>query len=287
MRKFFVLAVLVCLFALPLAAHAGYPMKLRDARGKLVTISAKPARIVSLTPSNTEILFALGLGNHVVGVTKYCDYPPAAKKKHKIGDMTANTEAILAVKPDLVIAHAFINDTVIKQLEKLGVTVFAIDPKTINGVARDIRTIGRITSHPKTANKLAGQLESSFKEVKASRAKKHSKKVLVVIQADPLWAAGPKTFVDEMLRTAHAENVAKDARPGFVTFSKELAITRNPDIIIVGSKTDANFFLNSVGWKDTNAARHKHVYVLDNDLIVRPAPRLAEGLHKLAGLLDR
>ncbi|MCE5321773.1 cobalamin-binding protein [bacterium] len=282
MKLRLVIVTLVCILALSTAANANYPMKVKDARGKVVTIKAKPMRIVSIAPSNTEILYALGLEKRVVGVTKYCNYPPKAAKKKIVGDMNISAETVLALKPDLVIAHSYINAGVITRLEKLGLKVFAVDPKTLNQVMRDIRTIGKITGRPKTAESVVAKMKRKIAQVKSSRAKQKPENVLVVIQANPLWAAGPKTFVDEMIGLAHAKNISHDGRPGFVTFSKELAISRNPDVIITGQKQDVHYFLTDPAWKQTSAAKHGRVFVIDNDLLVRPGPRLADGLSKLA-----
>jgi len=282
----FVFLLILLQAVLAPSCQAAYPMRVKDARGKTIVIKAKPVRIVSLAPSNTEILFALGLGSRVVGVTKYCDYPAAAKKKPKIGDMAVSVESVAALKPDLVLAHAFVNDTAIPRLEKLGLTVFAVDPKSIDQVIRDIRTIGKITARPKTADSLAKKMEAVVASVKAARAKKPFRKVLVVVQANPLWVAGPKTFVDEMISIVHAKNVAYDARPGFVTFSRELAISRNPDVIITGVFSDIAYFTKSPEWRTINAVKNNKVRVIDSDLIVRAGPRLAEGLKQLAKMLD-
>jgi len=265
------LLILLCTASACLAA---YPMRVKDARGKEILIRSKPMRIVSVAPSNTEILYALGLGSRVVGVTRYCNYPAEAKNKPKVGDMNTNAEAVVALKPDLVLAHGKVNWQAVAKLEKLGLTVFAIDPKTLGEVARDIRTIGKITARPKTADKVA------------ARANKPSRKVLVVISSNPLWAAGPKTIVDEMLTIAHAKNVASSARPGFVPFSKEAAIARNPDVIITGIKADVSFFTKSPEWRTTNAVKNKRVYALNSDLLFRTGPRLAEGLRELARKMD-
>ncbi|MEN6356983.1 MAG: cobalamin-binding protein [Armatimonadota bacterium] len=287
LKKSSVIIIFACLLALSTAAYAGYPMKVKDARGKVITLKTKPMRIVSIAPSNTEILYALGLNRRVVGVTKYCDYPPEAASKPKVGDMNISAESVLALRPDLVIAHSYINAGVITRLEKLGLKVFAVDPKTIDQVMRDIRTIGRITGRPKTAESIVLKMKRKIAAVKSSRLKQKSERVLVVIQANPLWAAGPKTFVDEMIGLAHATNIAHDARPGFVTFSKELAVSRNPDVIITGQKQDAHYFLTDPAWKQTSAAKHGRVFVIDNDLLVRPGPRLAYGLVKLNQALNR
>lgn len=281
---------LVCLIILAFCLASGacrgdFPVRVKDARGKVVAIKAKPVRIVSLAPGNTEILYAIGLADRVVGVTRQCNYPEAAKKKPKIGDMTVDVEAVVALKPDLVFAHSALNSTAIPKLEKLGLTVFAIDPKTLGEVCRDIRTVGRITSRPKTADSVASKMEGTIKAVKAESAKKKQDRVLVVIQSNPLWAAGPKTFVDEMLGIANARNIAFDARPGFVPFSREAAVSRNPDVIITGLKSDIEFFGRSREWGSTSAVKNKRVYVVNSDILLRAGPRLADGLREIAGRL--
>ena len=286
MRKILYPIALLFILTLSCAVQAGYPMKIRDARGKVIVIKSKPMRIVSITPSNTEILYALGLKDRVVGVTKYCNYPKEAQKKPKVGDMTISAEAVVALKPDLILAQAAMNSTTIPQLENLGLTVFAISQKSLGQVVSDIRTVGQITARPKIAETVARNIEKTITNVKANRAKKPTKSVLMEVQANPLWAAGPKTFVDEMLHIANAKNIAFDARPGFVPFSQELAISRNPDIIIVGMKPDLDFFMKSPEWKNTKAVKNKHVYLIENDVMVRTGPRLVIGLKKLAEKLD-
>ncbi len=242
----------------------------------------KSLRIVSLTPSNTEILFALGLDKEIVGVTRYCDYPPAARKKAKIGDMKVSIEAVAALKPNLILAHSYMNDAAIPRLRQLGFRVVAVDPKTIDQVIQDIRKIGKITHRSRIAENIAANMKNAVNRIRKSRLGKPVRKVLVAIQSNPLWVAGPGTFVNEMLQIANAENVAFDARPGFVTFSRELAISRNPDVIITGLKSDVDFFMNSPLWKNVNAVRNKRVYVIDNDMLLRPGPRLTNGLEQLA-----
>jgi iron complex transport system substrate-binding protein len=268
------------------AASSAYPMRVRDDRGKTVEIPSKPLRIVSLTPGTTELLFALGLKDRIVGVTKYCDYPRAAKSKPKVAGMSVSAEAVIAQRPDLVVAHKSLNDAAIPQLEKLGLKVFAIEPNTISQIARDIRTLGLVTARPRTADAIASKVEKAVSEVRDARKDRPIRRVLVVVQCDPLWVAGPRTFVDEMLRMAHAENVARDARAGFVPFSVELSVARNPEVIIVGTKSEAEFFLKSPIWRQCDAVRNKRVYVIDSDLLVRPGLRLALGLKKLAEKLD-
>ena len=135
-----------------------YPVRVSDARGKEVSVKARPMRIVSLAPNITEILYAIGAGDRVVAVTNSCNYPPEAAKKPKVGDMRTTAEAVLAMNPDLVIAHAFMSATLIVQIENLHKTVFAMDPKTISQTEADIQTIGQIVGRSDAAKSVVAKM---------------------------------------------------------------------------------------------------------------------------------
>ena len=276
-------AAILILFA---SIASAYPLTITDGRGGKVTIPREPKRIVSLTPNCTEILFALGLGDRVAGVTSMCDYPPAAKKKPKIGDYRTSIEKVVALKPDLIVAHANLNRQAISTLEKLGKTIIAFDPKTLAELRRDIVTIGRAANRLSEAEAVAGRISSALADVRKTTAKARSRpKVMVVIQAQPLWVAGPRTFVDEMIRAAHAKNIAWDARAGFNQFSTEVAVSRDPDVIIV-RKGGAKEIIAGPLWKRTSAVRNHRVHEMDMDLLVRPGPRLAQGIKDLARVVQ-
>ena len=279
------ISIVLALLILPgIAGATRYPLTVKDCRGKTVTIASEPKRIISLTPATTEVLFALGLDSRIVGVTKYCDYPAQARKKQKIGDRTISIETIILLKPDLVVAHGFLNDDGIKSVQAHGFTVVTFDPKTISQTATDILTIGRITNRESQAKTVAGRMSSAQTLLKRKLAGAKGKpKMLVAIQADPLWAAGPKTFIDEIIRLAGGSNLASDAKPGFNQFSAEAAVWRNPDVIIGTYKGDKKVFTRGL-WKDTKAARTGRVFEVNPDLLVRPGPRLADGLLLMARL---
>lgn len=241
-----------------------------------------PQRIVSLTPSNTEILFALGLGDKVVGVTKYCDYPPDAVKKPKVGESNVSLEKVIALKPDLVLVHSFLNNTETARLKSLGIKALGTDPKTFSEVTADIRRIGKATGASEKAEILADSMDKSIQSIKDRPHSGKKTKTLVVIQTSPLWVAGPETFVDEMITCANGENIANDAKAGFNLFSSETAFARNPDLIIVTRPEDKAYFENNSVWKKTNAVRNSRVELIDPDLILRPGPRLVKGLAKLS-----
>jgi len=273
--------VALLIFLLSADAAAGYPVVVKDAKGRSVVIRSAPRRIVSLAPGNTEILFALGLGNRVVGVTKFCDYPAAARKKAKVGDQVISVEKVIALKPDLILAHAYLNDLYIGRLEAVGKTVIAIDPKTYGRVMSDISMIGRATGRTLQADAIVRKMRAARDKTLKRKTTGHRVRTLVVIDPSKLWAAGPATFVDEMVRWAHGENIAHDSRPGFNQFPVERAIARKPQAIIV-DKGLGRFFRTSPVWRNTKVVRDGCVYEMDFDLLVRPGPRLAEGLLELS-----
>lgn len=267
------------------SAAARYPMTIRDGRGKTITITKEPMRIISLTPNNTEILFAIGAGSKIVGVNSWSDYPAAAKKKTSVGDRTINVEKVISLRPDLVIAHSLLNGEAVRSLEAYKMKVFVIDPKTIKQLAADIRTTGKLVNCEPKANNIADKLMNVRADiVRRSKGFKSRPKVLFTVQSDPLWAAGPKTFVDEMITIAGGRNLASDIKPGFSQFSTEMAVRRNPDIIINTFKGDKHLFTGGQ-WGVTNAAKKNRVYEINPDITVRPGPRLIDGMKKIAQMV--
>ncbi len=270
-------------FALLLfASTLSFAFQAKDSRGKLVRLSSPPKRIVSLSPNCTEILYALRLDKQIAAVTRFCNYPPAAKHKPKVGDVSMSVESIAKFKPDLVLAHAALHDDLIPKLEQLGIKVFATDPKTIEQTISAITSIGQLTGTVAQARSITASMRSRMKSILASFRPKKAHRVLVCIQSNPLWVAGPATIPNEILTKLKAKNIAYDARRGYVTFSTELAVARNPDLIIVGTKSDATYFTNSTVWKATSAVRNKRVVVINPDLLVRPGPRIIDGLKAVA-----
>jgi iron complex transport system substrate-binding protein len=263
-------------------AGSGYPVVVTDDLGRRVTIPSEPRRIVSLAPSNTELLFALGLGDRVVGVTRYCNYPPEVRRKPRVGDMNTSVEKVLALDPDLILAHGFLNDSVVRQFQGLGKCVISLDPKTISQVESDIALVGRACGRMDRAGSMVREMRSAQGAVSRSSTGRTGLRTLVVVQPSPLWVAGPKTFVDEMLSICGAGNVARDARPGFNTFPVEKALARDPELIIVGRESERGFFSSSPVWRGTSAVRGGRVVVVDPDILVRPGPRLVQGLRTLS-----
>lgn len=279
------MVVITALLSSP--ARAASPLSATDARGIKLTLPSPPRRIVSLTPANTEILFALGLRGRIVGVTAFCDYPPEAKQLPRVGDVNISVEKVLALKPDLVVASASASRKAIGRLESLRSTrlpVFATDPNDFAGLYRDIRALGRITGQTHQAEMLVKSMQRRVEKVRKAVGKQaHIPRVLYVLQTNPLWVAGSSNFIDELIRMAGGQNVAGGAGRGYCTYSSEKVIVRDPEVILTTKETAPHLF-NLPGWSRVTAVRRKAIYILGEEA-VRPGPRLVNALEKLVRLL--
>lgn len=269
--------------------QAAFPRRITDFRGKTLTLKTPPRRIVSLTPGTTEVLFAVGAGKQVVGVTSYCDYPPEAKRLPKVGDMRTNVEAVVALRPDLVVADGVLNRRFIPTLERLQLPLLVIAPKTWLDVARVIRLMGVATGHDKPAETLARRFDRAQAEALARSPSATKPGVLFALNVQPLpmWVAGRNLFVDDMIRLAGGRNVAADGGTDYYPLSAEALLTRNPDIIITTVPEDrlTPLYQHPV-LKRLQAVQNRRVYSVDSNLFVRPTPRLLKGLELLKSIIS-
>lgn len=275
-----------------------FPVTLVDDFGRVVTVSSEPTRIVSLAPSSTEILFALGLGDRVVGVTEYCDYPPEVVELKENGSIavvggytTVDVEAVLQLQPDLVVASTSLQRDVVTTLEGYGLTVIALDPHDLSEMFADIILVGRATGKLVEAQQLVQQLESRVQAV-VNKVKDLPKlKVYYELWYNPLMSVGPGTFIDSLITMAGGENIFSDASTQYPMVSSEDVIARNPDVIIVPDSYMASYNItvdeiaSRSGWSSISAVANGRIYFIDEDIIVRPGPRLVDGLEQLAHLI--
>ncbi len=266
-----------------------------DDFGYKTVINKTPQRIVSLAPSNTEILFALGAGKRVVGVTDYCDYPPEAVKMKKEGLIesiggysTVNIEKVIALKPDLVLAAYGNGKEVVDVLRSYGIKVIALNPRNISDVMRDILIIGKAVGEEKNATKLVNWMKNEIKKLKeeASRYKVRPR-IVHILWNDPIWVSGNDTFANDVIELAGGINAFKDIE-GWKIVSYEEILAKNPDIIIVNSGSGMggkkNILYNWVIKKfpDLDAVKKGNVYVINSDLIDRPSYRLIYAAKEIA-----
>ncbi|MFC2123099.1 ABC transporter substrate-binding protein, partial [Bacteroidota bacterium] len=183
-----------------------FPLTVVDDLGREVTIKKLPQRIISLAPSNTEILFALGLGDRVVGVTQYCNYPEAAKTKPRVaGYSTPSLEKVIALEPDLILADAIHEKTVLPTLEKHKLTVIVMAAKSIDTVLDDITLVGKVTGKSRAASQLVDGLDARISAVTAktqSLPLEERPRILHILWHNPIWSMGSETFIDDLLQKA-------------------------------------------------------------------------------------
>lgn len=264
---------------------ARFPVTVTDDAGRKVTLGEVPKRIVSLTPANTEILFALGLGDKVVGVTTFCDYPREAKKKAKIGDfMNPNIEKIVSLDPDLVLATSGVQQALVDALDKAGVKLYVSDPRNMAGVMANLGEIGRMTGRESEAAAVTGSMQADIKEVKERVQGLKRPSVFYEVSYDPLYTAGRRTFIDDIITTSRGVNVAAAAGEGYVVYGLESLIKEDPDIYLVvqGSMNDPKQLESRAGYDALSAVRGKRVHMVDDNLVSRPGPRITKGLRQVA-----
>jgi iron complex transport system substrate-binding protein len=259
-----------------------YPLTITDQAGNKVMIPKLPERIVSLVPSNTEILFAIGAGKNVVGVTTNDDYPKEVKSLPKVGDMTINAEKVLAQKPDIIFASSLNGKETIDKLKKLGLTVVLLDANSIKEVYQSIDIAGQVTNQLRNSDKLIGKMEAEklkiFRQVAAA---KKEKAVKVWLESDPsLFTAGKGTLLNELTSIAGGDNVAKNLN-GWPQVQSETVVKWNPDVI-VSMYGDTKTIQNRAGWNSIRAVQEKRITSIDPNIVSRPGPRIMEAMHQLA-----
>jgi iron complex transport system substrate-binding protein len=253
-----------------------------DDLGRLVAINGTPERIISLAPSNTEILFALGLSDRVVGVTDYCDYPPEALNKTKVGGYaTPDIEKIVALNSDLILVAYGTPMDVINTMVGLGLTVFGIKTTDLADLINDIRRIGEITDKEIEAQALTSEMESEIQGVTNQTEELEQRpSVFYIVWHDPLWTAGSETFIHELIEKGGGVNICQNIT-GYTTISIEEVVARNPEIIIT-SEWSYDWAINATELASTNASQTGRIYTCDDNLVQRPGPRLVEGLEWFA-----
>jgi len=266
------------------AKQTVYPLTVKDASGKEVTFEKAPERIVSLSPSETEVLFSLGLDKEIVGVDKYSDYPEAAKSKPKIGDLQGNTEAILSVNPDLVVGGLSLNSASIQKLNDLKLKVFTVEPKTLDQAMERIRILGQITNRQEQAEKVVSGMKADIQKVTdAVKNLKPEQKKKVYIEFSPGWSVGRGEYMNDMIELAGGINAARDLK-GWQKIDAEKIIQENPDVIFYASGVNnlEQTIKSRSGWDQINAVKNNRVIAIDASILSRPGPRVTKGLVEIA-----
>lgn len=261
-----------------------------DDVGRKICLTETPTRIVSLAPSITETLYALGLGDLLVGVTPYCNYPPEAQTKPKVGYSQANIEAIVGLQPDLVLAHReFLRTDVLGQLDRLTITTFILDAKTIDDIPSHIQIIGRMLDRTAEADRLAMDVRQRIAETTRKVRALPRPRLLYVLNSQPLITVGPGSFIHHMIELAGGTNVAAHAKSAYPRLNMEEVLKEDPEIIVfpVGAAEGLPDNEQQLWqrWTTLSAVKRGRFHRVPADLLNRPGPRIVQGLEALARIL--
>lgn len=276
----------LALVLLPRTADA---VSVTDQTGRRLDLPGPPARIISLVPSVTEILFAIGAQDRLVGVTDFCDYPAEARRKASVGGMLApSVETMVALKPDLVVATTSGNrHETFDQLARLEIPVFVVNPVTVADVLDLFSRLGRLTDHADAADRVVGVLHERIRAVSARVAGRPRPRVLYVLWPDPLIVPARGALVSELITLAGGDSVTADGGQGYPRYSMETALARNPEVIILASHGSERSRLARAQWErfgQVSAIAAGRLHTMDGNLMHRYGPRMVDGLEQLARL---
>ena len=263
-----------------------------DQMGREVTIVGIPERIISLSPSNTEIIFALGLGDRLVGVTEYCNYPPEVQEKEIIGDFAnPSIERIVELEPDLVLAST-INEKEVPHLEALGIPVLVVEPSMLFELYASISLVAEITGVTITGETLIVSMQQriqAIEEIVAVIAAKDKVRVYYEVYSDPLMSAGQDAFINEIISLAGGVNIFGDVNEGYPQISAEVVAERQPQVILYPdyhgtAETVMEAMADRPGWESMPAVMDNRIYAISDDIFSRPGPRVVEAVEAAARL---
>ena len=259
----------------------------KDDLGREVHLQERITRAISLAPSVTEMIFAAGAGDRLVGVTSFCDYPEAAKAIEKVGDtQSPNIERIIALKPDVVfVSTASQLESFMSTLSQQGIAVYVTDPKGIRAVIENMRALGSLFGTAEVADRAAGELGERVSRMEHGPERLVRPRVFVQISNEPLFTIGKESFLTEVVTRAGGELVTQNVSGAFPKLSKETASAMNPEVIFL-SDSDDNKVPNAV-FTHSPAVKNSRIYKIDADIISRPGPRLVDALEEFARILNQ
>lgn len=285
-----VLGLIACSSSLPNNRSATVTRNVVDEAGRSVTLPARIDRIVSLAPNLTEIVYAVGAGDRLVGNTTFCNYPAAAKDVAKVGDtLQPSIERILALRPQLVlVSTASQLEAFTKQLNEHQIAVYVTDPRDLDGVFRSIASVGDLVNEPAAAAELVKQLRARDEQVERAVTGLPRVSVFFQLSGQPLYSAGKTSFVTNLIERAGGRSVTADVNEAWPRLSDEAALASRPEAIIMLSGDAMGTAANTkvaAALRDSPAAHNGRVYLINGDLLTRPGPRLVDGLEQMAHAL--
>ncbi|HZJ83392.1 MAG TPA: ABC transporter substrate-binding protein [Clostridia bacterium] len=289
-KRITLLLAMVMMIALALGctksdAPKDYGVEVTDSIGRAITIEKKPEKVISMSPNNTETLFALGLGDKVVGVSTYCNYPEEATEKDKVGDFwEPNVELIVAADPDILFVGNAAPPEFIEKMEDNDIIVVALEGYDLDGTYQAILNTGKIMGVQDKADDLIGSMKAQVSEIEGKVKEADKIKAYFIIsygdQGD--FTAGSGSFVDEIINIAGGENIAGDMDQPWAEYSIEKLIEKDPEIIFASINSGAETISDAPGYKELTAIKEGRIVIVDDDLVTRAGPRIVEGLEEIA-----
>ena len=264
-----------------------YPLTITDDVGREVTFDSRPKRIVSMAPSVTETLFAVGAGRRLVGVTTADDYPPEVESIEKVGDYRGpNVEKVISQNTDLMIlsyegtTKGYADD----MQEKTGAKVVVINPKTVDEAISSVGLVAKVVGEQERGRVVEERLRSELKRIEDAVAGEPEPTVFYEVWGDPLQTAGPGSFIDDAIELAEGKNIAADTGEAYPEYSKEVLLQKNPDYYLAARSAGvtAEEISQRPGYSALSAVEDGRVVVVNDDLIVRPGPRIVDGVREIA-----
>jgi iron complex transport system substrate-binding protein len=263
-------------------------LEITDLKGRQITLDKIPERIVSLSPGNTEILFALGAGDKVVGITSYCDYPAETKDVEKIGTFEGpNLELIQKAKPDVVLAGGYIQEDLIASLEQLNIPVISTEATDFNSIFDSISLVGKISGNEEKATEIVKGMKDKIVEIQDKVKGQTPKSVFYVIWTDPLTTAGSGTFINDVIKAAGGINTAEKVEY-WAKYSAEELVKDNPEYLLssihaTNEGVTVDFYKQSSVFKNLDSVKNNKVYLMsDDNVISRPGPRIVQAIEEIA-----
>ncbi len=289
-KRIFIHAVETAILTIALLCFAS--CKKNNIEGKQDKIDANiPQRIVSLSPSGTEILYAIGAKNQLVARTNFCNWPPEVKEKPSVGGFSAesiNIETLLSYKPDFVYGTLGIHDSLVPVLKDNGIEIHLSDAKNILDITGEIRYMGRLTGHEDECRQVVDNINYTFEQVRdliSSDTKKV--KVYYEVWQEPFMSVGSQSYINSIIQCAGGENIFEDIDSEYPLISEEAVIARSPQVIIIpsmNSQTIENIQKRN-GWQNIEAVKNGKIYFVDADIMTRPSPRITYALVNIASII--
>lgn len=261
-----------------------------DDAGRRVRVPVRPERIISLAPSLTEIIYAVGAGDRLVGNTTYCDYPQEAKFVAKVGDtLQPNIESIVALRPQLIlVSTASQLEAFTKQLDERGIAFYVTDPRDLEGVFRSINALGDLLNERERATQVVQDLRARSSTIEEKVKARELVTVFYQVSAEPLYTAGRESFITDLIRRAGGQSVTADVAGAWLRYSDEAALAARPEAIIMPTGDSMGAAANAdiaASLRKSPAAQNNRIYRINGDYLSRPGPRLVEGLEQMARAL--